>query len=301
VTSSLIKHTLLAAGVLVVLLSESPGAASTTYAIPPAALTPTGEPATRTPIPATTIIATHQPRPTLTPTNAAPAATDTPTPRPHNHNAHANPALTKSASPTEAQIGDSIDFRLTITNYGDEEADDVVLTDPLPEFLDVVDVTADKGTFTITGRTVVIVLGTLAPGETIAVHIRAQVNAQARPPGGTNTATLTTSSDSNDTRDDVAGASVAITPLNAVLAATPSATMVGEATAIPAQPTTATGRGPAHSRPVPVSGGAGGAPRPRMPRTGAIDGPAGVAWPLTLLGLVAILLSLLIRRRCAHH
>jgi uncharacterized repeat protein (TIGR01451 family) len=267
------------------------------YGAPLAALTPTAEPATRTPpqptdtsIPAT---ATQQPRPTITPTDV-PAAADTPTPQPHERE-HSNPAITKSVSPSEAQIGDTVDFTLHVTNHGDKTADDVVVTDSLPDFLDVLDAGADRGDVRVDGRTVTVVIGALAPGEVITIHIRAQVNAQAQPPGGTNTARLTTSSDSNDTNDDSASASVSI-PQGLVLAATPSPTALPEQTATPEQPAAAsTGGGSSH--PVRVDSGAGTAPRPRMPRTGAADAPTNSALPLALLGLASIGLSLLIGRR----
>ncbi len=197
------------------------------YGAPLAALTPTAEPATRTPLPQPTntaapATATEQPRPTLTPTDL-PAANDTPTPQPHERNQRANPVLTKSVEPDEAQIGDTVDFALTVTNHGDKTAEDVVVTDPLPDFLDVLDVSIDKGVAAIDGRTVTVSIGPVAPDEVITIHIRAQVNGQAQPPGGTNTARLTTSSDSNDTSDDTARASVSIS-LGLVLIATPSPT-----------------------------------------------------------------------------
>jgi uncharacterized repeat protein (TIGR01451 family) len=267
------------------------------YGAPLAALTPTTEPATRTPQPQPTNTAapttTEQPRPTLTPTDVPPAI-DTPTPQPHDRE-RSNPVLTKSVSPDVAQIGDTITFVLTVTNHGDKTADDVVVTDPLPDFLDVLDANADKGTVAVDGRTVTVSIGPVAPGEVITIHIRAQVNAQAQPPGGTNTARLTTSSDSNDTSDDTASASVSI-PLGLMLALTPSPTPLPEQTATPEQlPAASTGG--ASSHPVAVGGGAGTAPRPRMPRTGGADAPTDNALPLALLGLAAISSSLLIGRR----
>lgn len=268
------------------------------YSAPLAALTPTAEPATRTPVPQPTNTsappaATGQPRPTLTPTDVPPMI-DTPTPEPHERE-HSNPAITKSVSPAEAQIGDTLDFKLTVTNHGDKTAEDVVVTDSLPDFLDVLDASADKGAVAVDRRTVSVHIGSVAPDEVIVIHIRAQVNAQALPPGGANTARLTTSSDSNDTRDDTASASVSIAA-GLALAATPSPTAPPEQTATPEQPpATSAGGGP--QRPVAVDSGAGTVPRPRMPRTGAVDAPANHALPLALLGLAAIGLSLLIGRR----
>ncbi|MFL5800166.1 MAG: DUF11 domain-containing protein [Roseiflexaceae bacterium] len=296
--TSTTKYMLLILGAALLVMSAATSM-PTAYGAPLAALTPTAEPATRTPLPQPTntaapATATEQPRPTLTPTDV-PAANDTPTPQPHERNQRANPALTKSVRPDEAQIGDTVDFALTVTNHGDKTAQDVVVTDPLPNFLDVLDVSIDKGVAAVDGRTVTVSIGPVAPDEVIAIHIRAQVNGQAQPPGGTNTARLTTSSDSNDTSDDSASASVSIS-LGLVLIATPSPTAPLEQTAAPEQPPAATA-GAAPQHPSRVAGGAGTAPRPRMPRTGAADAPTNNALPLALLGLGAIVLSLLIGRR----
>jgi uncharacterized repeat protein (TIGR01451 family) len=290
---SIIKYILLIIGAVLFVMGAAAGVPAA-HGAPLAALTPTAEPATRTPSQPTNTplpnTPTQQPRPTLTPTDV-PAATDTPTPQPHARNQRANPALAKSVSAAEAQIGDTLDFTLIVTNYGDKTAEDVVVTDPLPDFLDVVDVTTDQGTATIDGRTVVVTIGAVAPGAVITIHIRASVNERAQPPVGANTATLTTSSDSNDTSDDVASVSIAITP-GLVLAATPSPTAPLEQTATPEQPAATTGGA------VPrASGGAAQAPRQRLPHTGGADAPTNSAWLLALLGLGAIVLSLVIGRQ----
>jgi uncharacterized repeat protein (TIGR01451 family) len=296
VKTSTTRYMLLILGAALLVMSLATGMPAA-YGAPLAALTPTAEPATRTPRPQptnTAAPATAQPRPTITPSDV-PAPIDTPTAQPPKHDERTNPALTKSVSPDQAQIGDTLNFVLTVTNHGDRTADDVVVTDPLPDFLDVLDAGADRGDVAVDGRTVTVKIGAVAPGEVISIHIHAQVNAQAQPPGGTNTARLTTSNDSNDTSDDTASASVSIAP-GLVLAATPSATALPEQTATPEQPAAAsTGGSPPH--PVRVAGGAGTAPRPRMPRTGAADAPTDNALPLALFGLGAIVLSLLIGRR----
>ena len=291
---SISKYMLLIVGAALLVMGAATSMPAA-YGAPLAALTPTAEPATRTPLPQATDTAapaTEQPRPTLTPTDV-PA--DTPTPQPHESNDRANPALTKSVSPDEAQIGDTVDFALTVSNHGDKTAEDVVVTDPLPDFLDVLDAGADRGAVAVDGRTVTVSIGSVAPGEVITIHIRARVNAQAQPPGGTNTAWLTTSNDSNDTSDDSASASVTIAQ-GLVLAATPSPTAPPEQTVTPEQPPAASAGG-ASQHPSRVGGGAGTAPRPHMPRTGAADAPTNNALPLALLGLAAISLGLLIGRR----
>lgn len=294
---SITQYMLLIVGVALLLAS---GLASMPVAngAPLAALTPTAEPPTRTPVPAATN--TPVPQPTQAPTDV-PQPADTPTPQLPDRNSRANPVLSKSVSPAEARIGDMVDFSLIVINQGNETADDVVVTDPLPDFLDVVDAASDKGSVAVDGRTVTVTIGSVAPGEMISIRIRAQVHAQALPPGGTNTATLTTSSDSNDRSDDSASASVAILQETMVLAVTPSPSATPEPTPIVTSeqpPAAPAGGDSASSRSPRVAGGAGGAPRPGMPRTGAEDSP-GSATLLALLGLGAVVASLLIRRRGA--
>jgi uncharacterized repeat protein (TIGR01451 family) len=291
---SLTKYTLLAVGLALLLLAGAPGLAATAHAIPLAALTPTAEPPTRTspPAPTATTVptgnatATLPPRPTVFPTDTAPP-TNTPKPRPTDDSKpeRADPAVTKAVNVDQARIGDVVVFTLTVTNHGGETADDVVVTDTLPEFLDVVDANASKGAIAVDGRTVVITIGTVAPGEVIVIHIRARVNERAQPPGGRNSVTLTTSNNSDDPANDIDSVDITILPpsdTTATPAASAEAPTAGSPTVAPgaAAPTAVT-------RP------------PNLPNTGAADSPAGSSWPLALLGLAAIMLSLLIHRRAA--
>jgi uncharacterized repeat protein (TIGR01451 family) len=297
VKTSIMQYMLLIVGVALLLVS---GLASMPVAngAPLAALTPTAEPPTRTPLPPATSIPTDVPQPTQAPTDV-PQPTETPVAQPPDGNPRANPVLTKSVSPAEAHIGDMVEFTLIVINQGNETADDVVVTDVLPDFLDVVDAASDKGTVAVDGRTVTVTIGPVAPGEVISIRIRAQVNAQALPPGGTNTARLATSSDSNDRGDDTASANVAILQETMVLVATPSATPEPTPIATSEQPPAAPSSGGAAGSSSPRAvGGAGDAPRPGMPPTGAKDSSGGTAL-LALLGLGAIVASLLIRRRGA--
>ena len=151
--TSTIRLLLLAAGALLLLLAILPGVPAA-YAIPVAALTPTVEPPTRTPTPGPTSTPTAPPRPTVPPTDT-PGPINTPQPRPTREpeTERADPAVTKAASPSEARIGDIVDFTITVTNHGGETADDVVVTDELPDFLDVIEANASKGTIAISGRT----------------------------------------------------------------------------------------------------------------------------------------------------
>jgi uncharacterized repeat protein (TIGR01451 family) len=285
VNKSTIRFVLLVFGAMLILLAMAP-AIPPAYAMPLAALTPTVEPPTRTPLGGTPE-PTLPPRPTVQPT----ATPDTPptssTPKPETE--RADPAVTKAVSPSEARIGDIVDFTITVTNRGGETADDVVVTDNLPNFLDVIESNTSKGTITTNGRTVITTIGSVAPGEIVIIHIRAQVNAQALPPGGRNSVSLMSSNNSDDPDNNTDSVTIAIlTPT-----ASPTA-MPAEVLATPAveSPTAVSAGVGASNRPVQAAPA-----RPNLPATSAGDDHLRTSWPLALLGSALIVCSLFLRRR----
>jgi uncharacterized repeat protein (TIGR01451 family) len=200
--------------------------------------------------------------------------------------------VTKSVSPSEARIGDIVDFTITVTNHGGETADNVVVTDELPDFLDVVDTGTSKGTIATNGRTVVTTIGSVAPNEVVIIHIHAQVNAQALPPGGGNSVSLTSSNNSDNPINNADSVIISILTPAASPTLTPAevlGTPAGEAPA--AQPASA-GSSIRPNRPAAPA-------RPNLPATGAANERADASWPLALLGLAAIALSLSLRWRGA--
>jgi uncharacterized repeat protein (TIGR01451 family) len=261
---------MLAFGVVLLALGLTPMFTPTAAAVPPAALTPTAEPPTRTSTPQATAtpLATDTPVPTSTPQPTREAK-----PEP------ADPAVTKAASVAEARIGDIVDFTLTVTNHGGETADDVVVTDALPNFLDVVEATTDKGTLTLDGRTVVVTIGEVHPGEVVTIRIRTRVNEQAQPPGGRNSVGLTTSNNSDDPLNNVSEVILAILGPEGATATPITAPELPSATPLAALPASAA------------------TPPKHLPITGAADDAAPNAWPLAALGLAIIGLSLLLHRR----
>src|SRR5262245_2864804 len=146
---------------------QRPAAAASLLAITdtpePPTLTPIPTVTPSTPTPATPVIATSTPTPpsgavTPPPTKVPPAGT-------------ADPAVTKAVNVPEAHIGDEVIFTLTVTNRGTVNAADVVVTDPVPDFLDVIEATTTRGNVSSEGRTVRVVIGTVAPGEVITITI----------------------------------------------------------------------------------------------------------------------------------
>ena len=196
--------------------------------------------------------------PTATPTSAPP-----PTRRPSSSDV-ADPLITKAASLAEARIGDEVTFTLRVTNNGDATAHDVVVTDSLPDYLDLIEVTATRGDVATSGRTVTVTIGAVEPDDEITIQIRTRVNEQALPPGGRNGATLTTSSPGDDPANNFSEVSFGI---------------VAQPTAVPTELPTPTPEPPVE-----------------LPRTGGDDGAGSPALLVAVLGLLAVALSLLVRR-----
>jgi LPXTG-site transpeptidase (sortase) family protein len=104
-----------------------------------------------------------------------------------------DPAVSKTADVTKAKVGDLITFTITVRNKGNQTAKNVHVIDALPAILDIVSATSQRGTVTISGRTVEVNLGDVLPGEVIIISIVTRVNATGQPPIK-NTVRLTTSS-----------------------------------------------------------------------------------------------------------
>ena len=114
-----------------------------------------------------------------------------------------DPAVTKSGSPEQAAVGDTVTFTIVVSNNGNTNADNVVLTDPKPSFLDIVSVVVSPDTgqpITIIGNTLTIDFGTVAPTDVFVITVITQVNSLGQPPGGMNTASI--SADFDDDPDN---------------------------------------------------------------------------------------------------
>ncbi len=187
--------------------------------------TATGEPPTRTPTPDTgqlTPVPTQAPTspPAATPTSPpppddgrpentpTPTATATPTATPIP-TVLADPAVSKSVSPSVVTVGGRVTYTIVVTNLGGSVATGVVVEDTLPSIVTIGEVTADRGEVTVSGNTVRVVIGDLAPGETVNIRISAQVTAAPVPPNNTNLALV--SSESPDANLDNNQASAALT------------------------------------------------------------------------------------------
>ena len=211
------KYILLSIGTILLMIAGASVGTTGTAAAPLMAITDTAEPATRTPTPGPT----NPPVPTNPPG-------PTPTPRPSSKPDLADPAITKSSSVSDAKIGDEITFTISVTNNGPGTAQDVVVTDPIPDYLDVIEATTTRGDVSSNGRTVIVTIGKVPAGDEVTIHIRVRVNERAAPPTGHNSVSLTTSSPGdnpgNNTSDVTFNIIGPVTPT--VPVATPTATPV---------------------------------------------------------------------------
>jgi uncharacterized repeat protein (TIGR01451 family) len=126
-----------------------------------------------------------------------------------------DPGITKAVNISEALPGDEVIFTITVFNRSDSTlpATNVHVVDPVPSYLDIVDVSSDPDRpVEIVGQVYTVTVGTLVPGQEVVITLRTQVNDSAG--GGVqqirNIATLYF--DEGSPRDDFADVSVPTTP-----------------------------------------------------------------------------------------
>lgn len=255
-------------------------------AAPPAALTPSAEPAT--PLPPTS---TPEPEPTPEP---QPEATATPEPEieatsePNRPSERADPRIHKTVDRSDVQIGDVINFTLLVSNSGGETAKNVIVQDAMPSFLDILSADTSKGSISISERSLLVHIDTVAPGERVTITIQARVNESATVGEGSNRANLTADNRSDNPNNNTSVVTIRIagaqpTPTLEFLTPTPE-----QLTPTPEPEVQVTPSSPAASPAAPA------VPPARMPHTGADTN--WVTWLLTTLGLLLIGFSIYLRR-----
>lgn len=158
---------------------------------PPTA-TPTKAP-TPTPSPTPTKPSTPTPTKPATPTiTKQPQVTPTKTPVPGT-----DLAITKTDSPDPVAIGGTLAYAVTVTNVGAIAAENVVVTDELPDGVSLISSTPSQGS--CEGTTCQ--LGTLTGGASAEISYVVIVDDDAESPL-TNTACVETSSDETDTTNN---------------------------------------------------------------------------------------------------
>jgi len=183
--------------------SAAPAMSIGTPTLPPQ---PTEEPTvepTQVPPTATSMIPptvtprpTHRPKHDPTPT-AILSPTAPPTPEPWLTDVE----IVKRADKTHVLPGDTLMYTLVARNIGAKAAFDVVVSDQVPQQLEVVDLASSKGDIAVEGQTVTAYPRTLEAGASAEYRITVRVHASAAPGQIANTGRITTST-TGDTPDN---------------------------------------------------------------------------------------------------
>ena len=97
-----------------------------------------------------------------------------------------DPAVTKFGSPERARVGNTVVYTITVGNNGTADALNVILTDAMPLFLDIVNISvnpAQNFAVLITGNTFSIDFGTVTPADFYTVTIVTRVKQPGKTAG----------------------------------------------------------------------------------------------------------------------
>ena len=106
--------------------------------------------------------------------------------------------MTKTDAPDPATVGGNVTYTITVRNSGQNPAENVVITDPLPAEVTYVSATPSKGTCAV-GPPLSCTLGTLAPGETVTIDVVVTANQRGQV---TNEVTVTTTTQETTTTNN---------------------------------------------------------------------------------------------------
>jgi uncharacterized repeat protein (TIGR01451 family) len=86
--------------------------------------------------------------------------------------------VTKTVEGVPAKVGDEVTFILTVTNNGDQILENVIITDPILSYFDILQASTTKGTasFDADENVVTVTIGGLEPDEIVIVTIVVEVN-----------------------------------------------------------------------------------------------------------------------------
>lgn len=123
----------------------------------------------------------------------------------------ANVTITKTATPATANAGENVTWTLKITNQGPSDADNVQISDSLPDGLEYIGVDAAPGVNCADSNPIDCHVAAVAVGTSYQVRVHAKVGAGiANATTITNTATVSTSTDGDRPEDNTATAAVTV-------------------------------------------------------------------------------------------
>ena len=95
-----------------------------------------------------------------------------------------DPLITKRASVERAVVGDLVQYTLEVTNPNSVDISNVVITDQLPEVVDLISTNTPQGTYSYDAatRTLTYNIGTLTAGQVLQIPILTRVNSKATAP-----------------------------------------------------------------------------------------------------------------------
>ncbi len=140
--------------------------------------------------------------------------------------------LTKSVTPTQTDVNKPVEYTLVIRNDGPADANEVVLTDPMPEGINYVGASSSKGSVSFANGILTANVGSLAVGSSVTVKVQGTTTR-----AGTfrNTATVKAAEAETRTDNNVASAQVVVlepiirTDLEITKTVAPTRTNVGNA------------------------------------------------------------------------
>jgi len=104
-----------------------------------------------------------------------PTPTSTPSPKAKTPPPACKLEITKTADPTEMLPGDLVTFVVQVCNVGNKTCEDVVVSDDLPDELEVVSASTSQGQAVVVGNDVRAEFGDLIPGACAELTIVARV------------------------------------------------------------------------------------------------------------------------------
>jgi uncharacterized repeat protein (TIGR01451 family) len=90
-------------------------------------------------------------------------------------------SINKTVNPSNGVPNDIITFSIQVRNNESQPQTNVVVTDRILDFLEIVSVTTTKGAVTINGQDIRVDIGTLEPGETVTITITTRIRPTAQP------------------------------------------------------------------------------------------------------------------------